>query len=441
LLPIVERPRRVLFVAYQFPPVGGVGAQRVTKFLKYLPTQGWAASVLTVSNPSVPLLDEALLSDIPPTTAIRRARSWEPAYGLKAMVDAEGQGSSDGRAMRRTRQFLRRTANLLLQPDPQILWVLPAVREGRRLLREMKHAAIVATAPPFSTFLVGRSLARLADLPLVLDYRDEWSLTNEMEKNRRPGTLGRFVQRRLEDRVARASSRMVATTRSSALALEEVRRRAGSPASVTHIYNGFDPDDYLEPAPEPPGPEAAYRLAYVGTSWHRTTPAPLIDAALELARRSPELAARLEVHFVGRVRTEQGALLSKLEESRIRVVQHGFVDHRRAIQLMKAASGLCILEAELPGSGRVVPAKTFEYLGARRPILAIAPRGELWDLLAEYPGARCFEPHDVAAVVDWLQGEIERQRSGGAARIGGDPDRYSRVRGAADLAALLDSVS
>src|SRR5215467_8305543 len=46
--------RRVLFIAYTFPPVGGAGVQRTTKFVKYLPQFGWNASVLTASNPSVP---------------------------------------------------------------------------------------------------------------------------------------------------------------------------------------------------------------------------------------------------------------------------------------------------------------------------------------------------------------------------------------------------
>ncbi|MCI0408957.1 MAG: group 1 glycosyl transferase, partial [Acidobacteria bacterium] len=175
--------RRVLFVAYQFPPVGGVGVQRVTKFVKYLPGYGWGTSVLTVANPSVPLIDQALLGDIPEGTLIRRARTWEPRYWMKAMVAAEKSAAVEGGLVRQSRNVIRRTANLLLQPDPQILWVPPAVREGRRLIADVPHAAIVASAPPFSTFLVGRILARKSSLPLVLDYRDEWGLTNQLEQN------------------------------------------------------------------------------------------------------------------------------------------------------------------------------------------------------------------------------------------------------------------
>src|SRR5262245_29395997 len=88
--------KRVLFVSYLFPPVGGVGTQRVTKFVKYLPQFGWQTSVLTVSNPSVPLLDESLLADIPPGTIIRRAKTYEPGYSLKKAISGGGQKGSAG---------------------------------------------------------------------------------------------------------------------------------------------------------------------------------------------------------------------------------------------------------------------------------------------------------------------------------------------------------
>src|SRR5436309_676692 len=82
--------QRVLFVAYQFPPVGGAGVQRITKFVKYLPYHGWRASVLTVANPSVPVMDDSLSADIPPGTIVRRAQTLEPGYALKAVVSAGG---------------------------------------------------------------------------------------------------------------------------------------------------------------------------------------------------------------------------------------------------------------------------------------------------------------------------------------------------------------
>src|SRR5438067_1368965 len=134
----VANPRRVLFVAYAFPPVGGVGVQRVTKFVKYLPDYGWSPSVLTVSNPSVPLFDDSMTADVPPETIIRRAHTWEPGYGLKGALSAGGQRSRHGLGGvgRLLKGLARQIGNTLLQPDSQILWLPQAVREGMRLLRE-----------------------------------------------------------------------------------------------------------------------------------------------------------------------------------------------------------------------------------------------------------------------------------------------------------------
>src|SRR5947199_8696754 len=89
--------QRVLVVAYAFPPVGGAGVQRVTKFVKYLPEHGWTPSVLTVANPSVPAHDASLVADVPAHTVVCRARTWEPSYSLKTLVSA---GPQPGRPRR-----------------------------------------------------------------------------------------------------------------------------------------------------------------------------------------------------------------------------------------------------------------------------------------------------------------------------------------------------
>jgi hypothetical protein len=108
---------------------------------------------------------------------------------------------------------------------------------------------------------------------------------------------------------------------------------------------------------------------------------------------------------------------------------------------MRAASGLCVLEADLPGTQRVLPAKVFEYLAAGRPLLTIAPRGELWDLLAPFPQASCYHPRDTPAIANWLSGEIARQAKGLPAPDPGDASLFSRVRAAQELARLLDGLT
>jgi hypothetical protein len=90
-----------------------------------------------------------------------------------------------------------------------------------------------------------------------------------------------------------------------------------------------------------------------------------------------------------------------------------------------------------------MPAKVFEYLAARKPILAIAPRGEVWNVLADYPLARRLEPADVAGICDAIAGEIQIATSGGRAPLHGswDPSPFDRRNQAAQLAGLLNALA
>ena len=67
---VASTPRRVLIIAYAFPPTGGPGVQRPAKFAKYLPQFGWRPTVWTVdAAPGLPR-DTTLLDDLPPEVTI-----------------------------------------------------------------------------------------------------------------------------------------------------------------------------------------------------------------------------------------------------------------------------------------------------------------------------------------------------------------------------------
>jgi glycosyltransferase involved in cell wall biosynthesis len=433
--------RRVLFVSYPFPPVGGAGVQRVAKFIKYLPDFGWQSSVLTVSNPSVPAYDASLVADIPEQTIVRKARTFEPSYAVKSVV-ASGGGRSN--VVKRMVSLLgRRLSTSLLQPDPQVLWLPAAVLAGRRLLREVPHHAIVATGPPFSTFLIGAMLQRASGVPLVLDYRDEWGLSNRYLENKQVGPVTQFVQERMQRLAARHAAALMATTRASAQSLELVRDRAGSKARVTWIYNGFDPADFpTTPASKPTNAATKrFRLVYVGTLWNLTSVAPLVAAVRLLAEQSPELAGQLELVFAGRRTASQQELLQPLRSLPCRLIEHPYLDHAQALQLTRSADGLCVLLSDVRGADRVVPAKLFECMAARRPILGIVPPGECWDLLGDYPDAYRLMPSDVPGIARAITEVLERHTKGTSLSEEWNGEEYDRRTQAGELADLLESLA
>ena len=163
---------------------------------QYLPQFGWETSVLTVSNPSVPVRDESLCGDVPPTTNVVRARTFEPSYAMKTAFVYGGEQSSVRRMMKAT---ARQALTSLLQPDPQVLWSGPAFRAAVHALRKDRHDVIVATAPPFSSLVLGAALSSYTKLPLVLDYRDEWDVSHRCWENRQARAVSLAIQRSMRN--------------------------------------------------------------------------------------------------------------------------------------------------------------------------------------------------------------------------------------------------
>lgn len=440
--------KRALFVSYAFPPVGGVGVHRVTKFVKYLPEFGWRCSVLTVDNPSVPLFDESLCRDIPPSTIIRRAKTMEPGYAAKNAVSASAKGAREGGGISRSiKGMVRSIANALLQPDAQILWRRDALREGLRLLNEIPHDVIIATAPPFSSLMLGATLAKKSGVPLVLDYRDEWGISNAYWENKGQGRLSNWIQTKMQFAAIRAAQIVLATTPSSAEAVREVAKRAGTNVECRSIYNGFDPEDFARYDSHPRlkvdygNGTTRFRMAFVGTLWALNSIEPFVKGIEQLAVTAPQLVEHLELVFAGRRTAEQEEIVDRLAQLPCAVVRLPFVDHDTAVQLMRSADGLLLLNSDYPHTHRIIGAKTYEYMAAQRPMFVVAPKGDLWDIVVNLPGTTLCEPAQVGQIAERLGLLLERHRCGS-----NDDDahwdiaRFERRNLTAELACLLDEL-
>lgn len=398
--------RRVLIVAYQFPPVGGAGVQRITKLAKYLPDFGWEPTVLTVSNPSVPLFDAHLTNEVSDVD-VRRAKTFEPGYQTKQAVSASVNGQSGG-IKAAIKRGVRAAANMILQPDPQILWYPHALKQGRRILKEDGFDAIVATGPPFSSFLLARKLGLEFNLPYLLDFRDEWDISNSVWENKRQGTLSLALQQKLQARVLRDASGVVATTMASSETLSQRCEQAGSSAINRVVFNGFDAQDMRrDRVAGQTTDNKRFRLSYVGTLWNLTSIQPLVDAVLSLEKTEPGSVEHLELVFAGRRTAEQDACLDRLESTSVNLVRHGYLDHGEAVRLMESSDALCLTLSDLPHARRVIPAKMFEYMAVKKRIVGIMPQGDAWELLADYPGALLKVPGDVFGIRDSLQTELD----------------------------------
>ena len=424
--------KQLLFIGYAYPPTGGAGVQRSVKFTKYLPQFGWCPTVLTVSNPSVPVSDMDLLDDVSKATRVVRARTLEPSYAVKGSLVSAGPPPRFP-----IKSLLRRACMKLLQPDPQVLWNPLAYRLGKRTLKEQPCDAIFVTGPPFSSFLLGRSLKFASGLPLVLDFRDEWLLASRYLDNHQRSGLSGAKQQNLFYKVLRAADAVITTTQASRREIIHHVSESGGQASVTCIYNGYDEDDFasLSPANEN---QKRLRIVYTGTLWKLTDASPMVAALKDLVQRDVDIAQGIELVIVGRRTPEQDAVIEPLRSLPIDLVVHDYLPHKQSLAIAASADVLLLLLADQEGADRVVPAKLFEYLALRKNILAICGEGEMAELLRAHGQGCVLTPHQPSSISDWLHQQLRSHPSESA----NDSviSAFSRRELTGQLATVLDDV-
>src|SRR5262249_19241388 len=109
---------RVLMVCYYFPPLGGMGSVRATKFAVHLPEFGWEPVVVAPAK-GASYVDSSLMAP-----GIRVYRTSNLQAGRLIPRGAGGAGDSsakgrDGALWQRLRNLAHRT---VYRPDGQVGW-------------------------------------------------------------------------------------------------------------------------------------------------------------------------------------------------------------------------------------------------------------------------------------------------------------------------------
>lgn len=391
-----EALRRVLVIAYYFPPMGLSGVQRTVKFVKYLSRFGWEPTVLTVEGVGYYARDESLLREVE-DAGVRVVRT--PAAG-------PGRFLARREVVRlpseRTRKWLSRISDTIFVPDNKAGWRKAAVRAALDLHAERPFDLLFATAPPFTSFLIGRDVKAAIRKPLVFDYRDPWVASPFRFY---PTPFHRRAHRTLERQALKASSHVVVANRR----VKEILIRE-YPFLTYHdidiITQGFDPADFAGTEPPPASAPRAFRIGYAGVFWEDRVPDHFLHALAALFTAQPALRGKIEAVFAGNFRDENLALVRRLGlADSIRVM--GYLPHRECIRELRACDALWMISGDDVGS----PGKLYEYIGTGRQILGCVPEGHLEAAILE-AGGIVTPPADVPKITAALAELYRRFETG-----------------------------
>jgi glycosyltransferase involved in cell wall biosynthesis len=409
--------KRVLMIAFHFPPLrGSSGIQRTLKFAQYLPQFGWQPVVLSAHPRAYAQSGDDQLRDIPPEVVVHRAFALDTARHLS---------------------FKGRYAGFMALPDRWASWALGAVPAGLRLVRKYRPAVIWSTYPIATAHIIGYALHRLTGIPWVADLRDP--MTDEGYPS---NPVTRRVYQWIEKKTVYNCQRAVCTTPGAIQTY--LKRFPEIPASrFALLENGFDEENFADAeslAAAPQGPR--FRLVHSGVIYpSERDPIPMFEALAELKAQgriraeSFELVLRATGHddYLARLIADAG--IGDL----VTLAPH--VSYRDALAEMVTAGGLLILQAT--NCNHQVPAKLYEYLRARRPILALTdPIGDTAATLRK-AGIDTIAPLDSkAAIVEGMLRFLAMAEAGTAPLASSaDINANSRRARTGVLAALLDTIT
>jgi glycosyltransferase involved in cell wall biosynthesis len=205
------------------------------------------------------------------------------------------------------------------------------------------------------------------------------------------------------------------------------------------ITNGYDAEAF-EVIPRPAALDDDICIAHVGELYAGRDPKAMCAAVVRLGA---ERDRPIKLDFYGRTGNLANEIAARGWSHVVRV--HGHLPYREAIETMQRADILLLLDSA--GRELGVPAK-IEYIGAGRPILALAePGGDTaWALRESRAVHRLVHPDDnpgIEKAISELTAHVEMERQLGARRppatCSAGP-QFTRAHAASQLAMLLDRV-
>lgn len=360
--------KKLLIITYYWPPAGGPGVQRWLKFVKYLPDFNVQPIVYIPENPTYPIIDNGLQSEVSEKAIILKNKIKEP-YGLASFFGKnKTKKISSGIIPNQKKQsFVEKTllwvrGNIFI-PDARFLWVKPSVKYLKKYIIENQIDTIVTSGPPHSLHLIGLELKKELNVKWFADFRDPWT-TIGYHKALKLSSYADKKHKALEKEVLTTADTIIVTSKTTKTEFQAI---TSQPIEV--ITNGYD----VEKVTKQPLDDK-FSLAHIGSFLSERNPRILWKALKELTKENPDFRRDFQLKLIGAVSQE---VLDTISEFRLNdyVLNLGYVSHQEAVEHQRKSQVLLLIEINSEDTKSIIPGKLFEYMVSERPIIALGPEG------------------------------------------------------------------
>jgi len=367
--------KKVLIITYYWPPSGGSGVQRWLKFVKYLQNFNIEPIVYTVSNPSTVFFDPTLISEVPDNVVVLKQPILEP-YKILSLFNFAKKGKTQAGFLPANDSFLSKIityirANYFI-PDARKFWIKPSVKYLTKYLKNNPVDIIITTGPPHSLHLIGLKLQEKLNLKWIADFRDPWTHIDYYHK---------LPLSKASDKKHHSLEKQVVSKANAVLVVGESMKKEFLKfnKNITVITNGYDTFKKSKQQIL----DKKFTITHIGMMNADRNPKFFWDVIANLIKENKDLANDLCINLVGAIADEitETINLKKLNEY-VKIAP--YLPHDRVAYFQQKSQVLLIVVNNVPSAKGIITGKVFEYLQAKRPILAIAPTdGDLATIIVD----------------------------------------------------------
>jgi len=254
--------KKVLVIAYYYPPLADVGGNRTVRFVKNMGIYGWTPHVLTVRNPDA---NYCRIGNERPPENIPITRAFSIFNSNKIF------GKINGVLFRIRKLFPlfkidTRIQEILEIPDPLHGWIIPAYLSGKRILECEQYDLIYASVSPLGGGLIANWLSAKYKIPYIVDARDPISVKIAGKK---PSTFREKCIDKCENVIIKNCSKFITTSNATAYAYKKYYPNHIN--KICRIYNSYDEVTFKEQnINETLLGKEMFRIIYIGHSYADT---------------------------------------------------------------------------------------------------------------------------------------------------------------------------
>ncbi len=393
----LEQRRTALLITYYWPPAGGAGVHRWLRFSRYFKENGWDLHVYCPENAAWPTIDTSLISDVSANLKIIRHSIFEPhKYLGKKNNPNQGSGITQQKKGSLLQRIIIWVRGNLFIPDARVFWIKPSARFLNTYLKQHPEIdTIISTGPPHSMHLIGRKIKKKhPKIQWVADFRDPWTEI-DFYQDLLPGKWADKRHKKREKAVLEEADKVITISETGAADLERIGNRKVDVITNGFIFPEFDAKMVLL--------DEKFSVAHFGSMPFARNPQVLWDALKELVTEIPQLRNSLQIKLIGPVDFH---VIEKLKSAGLEqyLVQIPSVSHQESIEMQRKTQ-LLLLVANRTGNVKgILTGKFFEYLGAKRPILAIGETDSDLESAMKHTAAGLFAGYeDEELVKDYLR--------------------------------------